>query len=371
MITAAEIQPEFESLLERKAFERIRREAFDYIARGAGSEATMKENLGAFSKWKIRPRVLRNVAEIDLSTTLFNRKLSSPFLFAPIGVQRIAHPDGELASARVAKATDVPFVVSSAASYSMEEIASELEESTRWFQLYCSLEDTVTKSLVNRAEANGYSAIVITVDTPVLGIRETDAHNQYSPLEEGDGCGNYLNDPAFRALLARPPEADMKAALQKQIDIIDQPGLDWDELKKIRRMTKLPILLKGILHPEDAKLALEHNIDGIIVSNHGGRQLDHCIASLDALPDIAQVIQKRIPILLDSGIRTGVDVFKALALGADAVLLGRPFIYGLAVNGEAGVRQVIHKIRHELETSMALAGARTIQEINSDLLFNS
>ena len=369
MITAAEIQPVFENLLERKAFEKIQREAFDYIARGAGGEATMKENLQVFSKWKIRPRVLRNVSKIDLSCTVFNEKLSSPILFAPIGVQRIAHPEGELASARAAKAANIPFVVSSASSFSMEEIANELGDGSRWFQLYCSLEDSVTRSLVQRAEANGYSAIVVTVDTPVLGIRETDASNQYSPLEEGDGCGNYLNDPAFCALLDRSPDEDMPAALQKQIDIIDQPGLDWSELKKVREMTNLPILLKGILHPEDAKLALEHNIDGIIVSNHGGRQLDHCIASLDALPDIKQIVQDRIPILLDSGIRTGVDVFKALALGADAVLLGRPLIYGLAINGEEGVKQVVQKVLHELEISMALAGVRNIEEINSDLLF--
>ncbi|WP_432354747.1 alpha-hydroxy-acid oxidizing protein [Sporosarcina sp. A2] len=369
MITATEILPKFENLLERKAYEKIRREAFDYIARGAGSEATMQENLRAFSKWKIRPRILRNVSEIELSCTLLNQQLSSPLLVAPIGVQRIAYPEGELASARAARQLDVPFVVSSAASYSMEDIANELGDSSRWFQLYCSLEYSVTKSLVQRAETNGYSAIVITVDTPVLGIRETDAHNQYSPLEEGEGFGNYMNDPAFRALLEQSPEEDMNAALQKQIEIIDQPSLDWEELKKVRKLTNLPILLKGVLHPEDAKLALANNIDGIIVSNHGGRQLDHCIASLDALPDIAHVIQKRIPILLDSGIRTGVDVFKALALGADAVLLGRPLIYGLAINGEDGVKQVIQKIHHELEISMALAGVRTVQEINSNFLF--
>lgn len=369
MITEARIQPDFESLLEKRAFEKMRREAFDYIARGAGSEATMQENLLAFSKWKIRPRVLRNVAQIDMTSTLFELKLPMPLFFAPIGVQRIAHPEGELATARAAEKVNVPLVVSSAASYSMEEIANESGNSSRWFQLYCSLEETVTKSLVERAEANGYSAIVITVDTPVLGIRESDARNQYSPLEEGHGCGNYLNDPAFLSLLDHSPEEDRKAALQKQMDIIDRPGLDWDELKKVREMTSLPILLKGILHPEDAKLALENNMYGIIVSNHGGRQLDHCISSLDALQDIKQIVGGRIPILLDSGIRTGVDVFKALALGADAVLLGRPLIYGLAVDGEDGILHVVHKILHELEISMALAGVRTIQEINSDLLF--
>ncbi len=251
----------------------------------------------------------------------------------------------------------------------MEAIAEQLGESTRWFQLYCSLEDNVTKSLVQRAETNGYTAIVITVDTPKLGLREADASNDYSPLEEGEGCGNYITDPAFRALLEQTPEADMKAALQKQADIIDQPGLDWDLLKKVRQMTSLPIVLKGILHPQDAKLAIENNISGIIVSNHGGRQLDQCVAALDALPDIKKIVGNGIPILLDSGVRTGIDVFKALALGADAVMIGRPLIYGLVTDGEEGVKQVVQKILLELENTMALAGVLNIQEINSDFIF--
>lgn len=369
MKTTGGKQTEFESVMERKAYEKIPKKAFDYIARGAGTEATMKDNLLAFSKLKIRPRVLRTVSKIDMTIMMFNQELSSPLLFAPIGVQRIAHPEGELASARAARDSDIPIVVSSASSYSMEAIAEQLGESTRWFQLYCSLEDTVTKSLVQRAETNGYTAIVITVDTPKLGLREADASNDYSPLEEGEGCGNYITDPAFRALLEQTPEADMKAALQKQADIIDQPGLDWDLLKKVRQMTSLPIVLKGILHPQDAKLAIENNINGIIVSNHGGRQLDQCVAALDALPDIKKIVGNGIPILLDSGVRTGIDVFKALALGADAVMIGRPLIYGLVTDGEEGVKQVVQKILHELENTMALAGVRNIQEINSDFIF--
>ncbi|WP_203247170.1 alpha-hydroxy acid oxidase [Sporosarcina beigongshangi] len=360
--------PRFESHLESQASEKLRKEAFDYIARGAGVEATMQENLHAFDKWKIRPRVLRDVSKIDFSVSLFDQLIQTPLLLAPIGVQRIVHPDGELATAKVAGTFAIPYVVSSAASYSMEEIAQVLDNNTRWFQLYCSLEDSVTESLIKRAEASGYSAIVVTVDTPVLGVRKADQHNNYSPLFEGNGCGNYISDPAFCQLLEKSPSEDQKAAFQKQIDIIDRPGLHWDELQKIRSYTKLPILLKGILHPDDAQLALEHGIDGIIVSNHGGRQLDHCISSLDALPDICHVVKGRIPVLLDSGIRSGVDVFKALALGADAILLGRPYIYGLAVDGEAGVQQVIEEILHELEVSMALAGARTIHEINEQLL---
>lgn len=368
MKTTVELMPNFENELEAQAYKNVRKEAFDYIARGAGVEATMKENLRAFDKWKIRPRVLRDVSNIDMSVSLFDQYKETPLLLAPIGVQRIVHPDGELVTAKVAGKRNIPYIVSSAASYSMEEIAQVLGNETRWFQLYCSLEDSVTESLAKRAEASGYSAIVITVDTPMLGVRKTDAINNYSPLTEGNGSGNYMSDPAFCKLLEKSPTEDPESAYKKQIEIIDRPSLHWDELQKIRSYTSLPILLKGILDPQDAQLALTYGIDGIIVSNHGGRQLDHCISSLDALSEICQVVNNRIPVLFDSGIRSGVDVFKALALGADAVLLGRPYIYGLAIDGEKGTQRVIEEILHELEVSMALAGVRTINEINSELL---
>ena len=371
MIKTVDLIPNFEGQLESQAYEKMRREAFDYIARGAGVEATMQENRHAFDKWKIRPRVLRDVSKRDMSVSLFHQTMKTPILLAPIGVQRIAHPQGEIASAKAAGTLEVPYIVSSAASYSMEEIANVMGDNTRWFQLYCSLENCVTESLVKRAEANGYSAIVITVDTPTIGIREADLRNNYSPLAEGNGCGNYLSDPAFCSLLEKSPEEDLEAALQKQSEIIDRPSLNWGELEKIRSYTSLPILLKGILHPDDAKIALDHDVDGIIVSNHGGRQLDHCISSLDALPDICEVVNGRIPVLLDSGIRSGVDIFKAIALGADAVLLGRPYIYGLAVDGEAGVERVIENFLHELDVSMMIASVSSISEINSQLLVKS
>lgn len=357
-----------QSNLETEAKNKIKKEAFDYIARGSGDEVTMEENRKAFNKWTIRPRVLRDVSKRNLEISLFGQTSKAPVLLAPIGVQRIAHPEGELASARAAASTGIPYIVSSASSYSMEEIAEEMGNHPRWFQLYCSTEDSVTESLAKRAEASGYSAIVITVDTPMLGVRKTDSLNNYSPLSEGHGCGNYLTDPAFCALLEKSPDEDKTAALQKQNDIIDQPSLNWEDLKKIRTYTTLPILLKGILHPADAQLALDYGVDGIIVSNHGGRQLDHCIASLDALPDIQKVIQGRIPVLLDSGIRNGTDIIKALALGANAVLLGRPYIYGLATGGQAGTEQVITDLLHELDVSMALTGMRSIEEIDDSIL---
>ena len=311
---------------------------------------------------------MRDVSVRDFSISLFGQKLQSPLLLAPIGVQKIAHPEGELASARAAASMGIPFVVSSASSYSMEEIAKEMGDGLRWFQLYCSLEESVTESLVKRAEAYGYSAIVITVDTPMLGVRETDHINAYSPLSEGNGSGNYITDPAFCKLLDKSPDEDREAAYVKQIEIIDCPSLNWEDLQKIRSFTTLPILLKGILHPADAQLAMDYGVDGIIVSNHGGRQLDHCIASLDALKDISDVVKGRIPVLLDSGIRRGTDVLKALALGADAVLLGRPYIYGLAVEGTEGVERVITQVLHEFDVSLALAGVRSIHELDESVL---
>ncbi|MHA6259129.1 alpha-hydroxy-acid oxidizing protein [Sporosarcina sp. CAU 1771] len=357
--------------LELNAQKHMRKEAFDYIARGSGDEVTMDANIQAFHNWTIRPRVLRDLTKREYSVSLFGETLTTPLLLAPIGVQRIAHPQGELASSRASASLGIPYIVSSASSFSMEEIAEEMGDQPRWFQLYCSTEDSVTESFVKRAEASGYSAIVVTVDTPMLGVRKTDYVNSYSPLMEGHGCGNYLTDPAFCALLEKSPLEDKDAALLKQNEIIDQPGLNWDDLIKVRSYTNLPILLKGILHPEDAQLALEHEVDGIIVSNHGGRQLDHCIASLDALPDIVEVIDGRIPVLLDSGIRTGTDIIKALALGADAVLLGRPYIYGLTIDGQKGVEKVISDLLHDLDVSMALTGKRSVQELKNMTMMKS
>ncbi|WP_186668191.1 alpha-hydroxy-acid oxidizing protein [Sporosarcina sp. BP05] len=357
-----------QSYLEIEAGKKLSKEAFDYIARGSGEEVTMDANRKAFDKWTIRPRVLRNVSKRDFSVSLFGKTLKTPVFLAPIGVQRIAHPEGELASARAAASMGIPYIVSSVSSNSMEEIAEVMGNHLRWFQLYCSIEESVTESFVKRAEASGYSAIVITVDTPMLGIRKMDLLNNYSPLSGGYGCGNYITDPAFCNLLEKSPFEDKEAALQKQYDIIDQPNLNWLDLKKIRSYTTLPILLKGILHPDDAQLALDYGVDGIIVSNHGGRQLDQCIASLDALPEISEVIQGRIPILIDSGIRNGTDVVKALALGADCVLVGRPYIYGLATGGQDGVEKVLTHLLHEFDISMALAGICSIDEIEDSAL---
>ncbi|MET3696891.1 isopentenyl diphosphate isomerase/L-lactate dehydrogenase-like FMN-dependent dehydrogenase [Bacillus oleivorans] len=353
---------------EKLAKEILNKEVFDYIARGSGEEATMKANQEAFNQWKIVPRILRDVSKRDTSISLFGYKMKSPILLAPVGVQIIAHPDGELATARAAAKMRIPLITSSASTFSMEEIAQEMGDSPRWFQLFLSNQDRITKSMVKRAEASGYTAIVVTVDMPVLGFRECDITHGYSPIDEGKGIGNYLSDPAFCKLLEKSPQEDMMAAIKKQGELLENPTLKWEDVRKLRKYTKLPILLKGIVHPDDAKLAIQYKADGIIVSNHGGRQLDHAIASLDALEQVCQVVQGKIPVLFDSGIRRGTDIIKAIALGATAVLIGRPYIYGLVAAGEEGVIKVMKQILKELDISMALAGLSSMAEINKSIL---
>jgi lactate 2-monooxygenase len=354
---------------ENQAEKVMKKKAFDYIARGSGEESTLKANRGAFSQWQLFHRALRDVSTIDTSVSLFGYKLPSPVYLAPIGVQKIAHPEGELASSRAAASMNLPFVTSTVSSYSMEEIAEGMEECPRWFQLYYAGNEHVAESMIKRAEASGYSAIVLTVDTPIIGFRERDHFNNYSPVGEGVGSGNYFTDPVFQKLLAKPVEVDREAAIKKQMELFENPSVDWGAIQKIRKYTHLPILLKGIVHPDDAKLALSYGVDGVIVSNHGGRQLDHGLAALDALEEVCLAVEGKIPVLFDSGIRRGSDIFKAIALGASAVLLGRPYIYGLAREGEEGVRRVVHQIQKEFETTMALAGATTIAQINKSFLY--
>ncbi|WP_409254325.1 alpha-hydroxy acid oxidase [Bacillus sp. SCS-153A] len=353
---------------EKEAEGVIDKKAYDYIARGSGEEATLRANREAFSHFQISHRVLRDVSNLDTSTTILGHTVPLPVLFAPIGVQAIAHPDGELASSRAAATLNLPFVTSTVSSYSMEEIAQQLKETPRWFQLYYSGDEMVAESMIKRAEAAGYSAIVLTVDTPIMGFRESDHINNYSPIGEGSGSGNYFSDPVFKSLLKKPIFEDKQAALKKQLELFENPAVTWDALQRIRQYTDIPILLKGVVHPEDAKLAMKYKVDGLIVSNHGGRQLDHGVATLDVLEEICQVVHGEIPVLIDSGIRRGSDIFKALALGASGVLIGRPYMYGLALDGEEGVRKAVEQILNEFETTMRLAGTVTISEINKSYL---
>jgi len=343
--------------------------AYDYVAGSAGSEDTARANREAFRRWRLVPRMLRDVAERRLRVDLFGRTLPVPFLLAPVGVQSIVHEEGELATARAAASLDVPFVLSSAASETMEDVVAAAGDAPRWFQLYWSADRDVTASLVERAEAAGYEAVVVTLDTTLLGWRERDIQDAYLPFLEAEGVANYVSDPAFRARLADPPEENPDAAVMEFVDVFSDPALTWDDLADLREHTDLPIVLKGVLHPDDARLAVEHGADGLVVSNHGGRQVDGAIPALDALPGVVDAVEGEIPVLFDSGIRRGADALKAIALGAEAVLLGRPWVYGLALAGQAGVESVVKNFRADLDLTLALTGYDDVGDVDRACLF--
>ena len=354
--------------LEHKAREVLSRQAYAYVAGGAGKERTMRDNLSAFDRWRILPRMLRDVSERDTSIEIFGQKLSSPVLLAPVGVQGIVHSDGELATARAASSLGVPLILSTLSSYSIEEVAQASGIGPRWFMLYWGKDADLTASMLQRAEAAGYSALVVTLDTQMLSWRERDLDNRFLPFMLGKGIANFLSDPVFRSQLEQTPEADPAAAIRHWGKTFGNPALTWRDLAWLRKNTRLPILLKGILHPDDARQALDCGMDGIVVSNHGGRQVDGSIASLEALPAITEVVQRKVPILFDSGVRHGSDAFKALALGACAVLLGRLYIWGLAVAGEQGVRDVVHNFMADFELTLGLSGYRSCGELDSNAL---
>ncbi len=378
--------------LERAAHERMRPEAFAYVAGGAGSEGTIAANRAAFERRRIVPRVLRDVSARDLSVELFGRRVPAPILLAPIGVLELAHRDADLAVARAAAAAGVPLVFSNQASVAMERCAAEMGDAPRWFQLYWSKNDELVESFVRRAEACGCGAIVVTLDTTLLGWRTRDLDLAYLPFLRGKGIAQYTSDPVFRRMASAPPPppaADVKrrvtpaaiaalvslrragvplAAVQHFIATYSRTTLTWDHLRFLRERTTLPILLKGILHPDDARRAIDAGMDGIVVSNHGGRQIDGEVATLDALPAVVATVAGRVPVLVDGGVRGGADVFKALALGARAVLLGRPYVYGLALAGEAGVREVVANVIAELDLTMGLAGVRSVAQITAETL---
>ena len=392
-------------LLERQALRKLSARAGGYLAGGAGAERTMAANREAFDRHRIVQRVLRDVSNRDLSVELFGQRLPLPLLLAPIGVLELAHKDADLAAARAAAAEGVPFIASSQASYPLEDIAKANGDGCRWFQLYWSARDEIARSFVGRAEAAGYSALVVTLDTTELGWRPRDLSRGYLPFLAGRGIANYVSDPVFMTLetasdalpgatprlrlgairsaleLIRSwPEGalsglragpDMLRTIRKFIALYSRPDLTWDDLPKLRQWTRLPIVLKGILHPDDARRAVGIGIDGVIVSNHGGRQVDGAIGALDALPKVVDAIDGAVPVLFDSGIRTGADVLKALALGARAVLLGRPYAYGLALAGEAGVRAVIANLAADLDANLGLSGHRTLAGLDRSILVDA
>jgi isopentenyl diphosphate isomerase/L-lactate dehydrogenase-like FMN-dependent dehydrogenase len=328
----------------------------------------MAANREAFNRVQLIPRMLNNVEERYLELSLFGQPFSAPLFLAPVGVQTIAHPEGELATARAAKKVGLPYIASTASSYSLEAIASELGDHPHWFQLYWGKDPEVTASFLKRAEKAKYSAIVVTLDTIMLSWREKDLEKGYLPFLEAKGIANYLSDPVFRSRLKAPPEEDLQSAVAQFLATFSNAALTWEDLSFLRTHTSLPIILKGILHPEDARKALDAGVDGLIVSNHGGRQVDGAIASIVALDAILEGVKNEIPVLLDSGIRRGADVIKALALGASAVLVGRPYIYGLAVGGEEGAKHVLESLLADVDLTLGLTGHASIVELNKSLL---
>jgi lactate 2-monooxygenase len=348
--------------LEQAANAAMTPEASGYLN---GMTDSMQANLAAFRRWRIVPRMLRDVAERDLSVELFKKRYPLPFLLAPIGVHSIVHSDAEVGVARAAAALGVPMIFSTASTAPLEQVAQAMGDVPRWFQLYWSKDPAFNASVVQRAERAGCEAIVVTLDTFMLAWRPYDIQNAYLPFLLGQGLGNYFSDPAFRKGLAQAPEENPQTAIQHFLQIFTNPSLTWQDLATLREQTKLPILLKGILHPDDALKALDAGMDGVIVSNHGGRQVEGAIAALDALPGIAKVVQGRAPILFDSGIRCASDVIKAVALGASAVLLGRPYMWGLALGGEQGVHEVLANFLADLDLTLALSGYRGFGEIDA------
>jgi lactate 2-monooxygenase len=355
--------------LEALAEERLPKRAFGYVAGSAGSEATARANRAAFDRWRLVPRMLRDVRLRDLSVEVLGTSMPAPFLLAPIGVQAIFHEDGELATARAAAECGVPMVFSTAASYSMEEAAEANGDGSRWYQLYWPRDQEMAASFLERAKAAGYSTLVVTLDTYTLAWRPRDLDDAYLPFLRGIGVANYFSDPVFQKAVGGPiTGANRDAAIQHWAANFGNPALTWDDLAFLREHWDGPIALKGIQHPDDARRAVDSGMDGVIVSNHGGRQVDGAIASLDALPGIVDAVGDQAAVLFDSGVRTGADIAKPLALGAEAVLIGRPYAYGLGLGGQAGVKHVIRCLMAELELTLALAGLTRPDELTRDVL---
>ncbi|MBV1853645.1 alpha-hydroxy-acid oxidizing protein [Catellatospora tritici] len=388
----------------RKRAERVlSRKAYAYVAGGAGMETTDAANRAAFDRWRIVPRMLRDVSARDTSVELFGRRLSAPLLLAPIGVLELAHAEADVAVARAAAAEGVPYILSTQASRPMEEVTAAMGQGPRWFQLYWSRSEELVGSFLERAEASGCEALVVTLDTTLLGWRARDLDLGSLPFSRGQGIAQYTSDPVFARLTAeraaqpksgpaprvtpaaigslvsiarRHPGSTLRnlvsplprAAVETFLDIFSRQDLTWGDLARLRARTKLPIVLKGLQHPDDARRALDAGMDGVIVSNHGGRQVDGATGSLDALPGIVDAVAGRVPVLFDSGVRGGADVVKALALGARAVCVGRPYFYGLALAGEQGVREVIQNLRAELDLTMALSGCASLADVTPELL---
>ena len=353
--------------LEKKAAEVMKPEAFAYIAGGAGAETTAHNNLEAFNQFQIIPRMMGDVSQRDISIELFGRKLPSPVLLAPIGVLSLAHPQAEVALAAAANQLHVPIIASTVSSKTLEEIAASGGDNPHWFQLYWGRNRDFTKSLLSRAEKAGYSAIVVTLDTRLFAWRERDIQNAFLPFLYNEGMANYFSDPVFLKLVGDPAKDKMKT-LMHFAACFSNPSSEWSDLSFIKDCTSLPVIVKGIQHPDDARKAIDNGADGIIVSNHGGRQLDGAIGALTALEGITDAVGNKTTILFDSGIRRGADVFKAMALGAKAVLVGRPYAYALALEGEQGVVEIINNLLADVDLTMGLAGCTSWNQVTKERL---
>ncbi|EHR60486.1 alpha-hydroxy-acid oxidizing protein [Saccharomonospora cyanea] len=336
---------------------------FAYVAGGAGSGATSRANREAFDRWALVPRMLTDATERELATTVLGETLPAPVVLAPVGVQSIVHPEAERATAKAAAGLGLPMVMSTASSTSIEDVASASGPGPRWFQLYWPNDPDVCGSILARVRAAGFSVLVVTLDTWSLGWRPCDLDNGYLPFLKGEGTAVPFTDPVFRSRLESAPDEDLAMAVLRWISMITGTDRDWDALPFLREHWDGPIVLKGIQHVDDARRAAAAGVDGIVVSNHGGRQVDGAVASLDMLPEIATAVGDRLDVLFDSGVRTGADVVKALALGAKAVLVGRPYVYGLALGGEDGVRHVLRSLLADLDLTLALSGHRGVREL--------
>lgn len=343
-------------------------EPFWYVAGGAGTGATVRANRAAFERWRIVPRMLRNADRRDLTTTVLGMELPAPVLLAPIGVQAILHPEAELASTRAAAGMGIPQVLSSSSSRTLEEVAEAGGDAPRWMQLYWSSDREICASILDRGKRAGFTVLVVTVDTWIRGWRPHEIDRRYYPSMRGIGMAIPFSDPVFRSRLAKPPEEDLPAAFQAWQRMPTDAGKSWQNFSFLRDHWPGSIVVKGILHPDDARKAVECGADGIVVSNHGGRQVDGAIGALEMLPEVVDAIGTEADVLFDSGIRTGADVIKALALGAKAVLVGRPCAYGLAHAGEEGVRHVLRSLLADVDITLGLAGYRSPAELGRDSL---
>jgi 4-hydroxymandelate oxidase len=351
--------------LKEPARERLTKMAFDFIAGGAEDEKTLHANERAWETIKLLPRVLRGAPQRKLETNLFGATIDFPILMAPMGFQRLVHPEGEVASAVGAAKAGTIFVLSTTSTRSIEEVA-KASQGTKWFQLYVYRDRAITQNLVERAVAAGYKAICLTVDNPIEGRRERDKINQFV-LPPGIKLANFSNVQDLKNVDSNSNESALTTYIEKEWET----GLSWQDVEWVASLSKLPLLIKGIMSPQDADLAIQHGAAGIIVSNHGGRQLDGAAASAEALSDVVKSVAGRCPVLVDGGIRRGTHVLKALALGADAVLVGRPLLWGLALNGSDGVTAVLQHLRKELSEAMELAGCRELAEISAELLWKA